>query len=166
MKYSKSQTLNHMESVNKPECLKNLNDLIIKEGYDGVNNVFDNEVTILDLDCVESKNAMKERRTNRSSMDCTFAIEDEITGNVEMLLVELRFNYVNMQNLTRRKLLDKVSGSRIALGSSVKINDDNIFIFKSELKEQAKSRLFRMLPKIPNNYLVMDMLDLKATYLL
>lgn len=164
MKYSISQTLKHIESVNKPECLKNFNDMIVEEGYDGVVSVFDDNVIVLDLDCVESKNAIKERRTNRSSMDCTFAIEDVETGNVEMLLVELRFNYVTMKNLTRTKLIDKVSGSTIALGNSIKINEENVFIFKSELKEQAKSRLFRMLPKIPSNYLVMDIFELKTTY--
>lgn len=164
MKYCKTLTLKHIESINKSECLKNFNNLIVQEGYDGLKKVFSKEIVVLDLDCVESKNAINEKRTNRSSMDCTFAIKNEITGDFEMLLVELRFNYINMRNLTRIKLLDKVKGSTIALGNSVKINEYNIFIFKSDLKEQAKSRLFRMLPKIPNNYVVMDIFDLKASY--
>jgi hypothetical protein len=97
-------------------------------------------------------------------MDCTFAIEIEETDSYEMLMVELRYNYLNLQNLTRTKLLDKVSGSTLALGNSVIISNIFIFIFTTALKEQARSRLFRMIPRVPNNYVVMDIYELKAQY--
>lgn len=100
MKYSKSETLLHIVSINNPECLIVLNDLLFTEGYDGTEVVFNEDVTALDMDCVEINNARNEGKRNRnSSMDCTFAIKDEVNGDVEMLLVELRFNYKSLQNL-------------------------------------------------------------------
>jgi hypothetical protein len=164
MKYSKESTLKHSVSLNRTECLKAFNDLNIAEGYSGITDLFSSDVFVLDLDCVEAKIAADEHRIRRSSMDCTFAIEIEETDSYEMLMVELRYNYLNLQNLTRTKLLDKVSGSTLALGNSVIISNIFIFIFTTALKEQARSRLFRMIPRVPNNYVVMDIYELKAQY--
>lgn len=164
MKYSKGLTLIHPASLNKPECIKAFNDLNITEGYSGPSDLFSSDIIVLDLDCVEAKISADEHRIRRSSMDCTFAIENEETNSNEMLMVELRYNYSNLQNLTRTKLLDKVSGSTLALGNSVIISNIFIFIFTTILKEQARSRLFRMLPKVPSNYIVMDIYELKEKY--
>ncbi|TAG54367.1 MAG: hypothetical protein EAZ27_09135 [Cytophagales bacterium] len=163
MQYSKLATLNHAVSVKNPACVTNFNDLIIKEGFEGSEIVFQNDVIVLDMDCVESKNANAEKGDNLSSMDCTFAIEINKI-NVEMLMVEPRFNYKNLQNLDRKKLLDKVKGSTKALGNSEKINEKNVFIFNSYLKAQAKSRFSRMLPRIQDNYIAMDIFDLHNLY--
>ena len=164
MKYSRSLTISHPTALEKPECLKNFNALNIEEGFNGLVDLFDDSVIVLDLDCVELKNAMRERRNQNSSMDCVFAIHNEETGKSEMLLVELRYNYINMQNLTRKKLIDKDTFSRIVLGNSRFINSESIFIFHKDLKEQAKSRLFRMLPRVPSEYIVMDIYELKTQY--
>ncbi len=164
MKYSLLLTKNHPLSVSMPLCLKSFNDLNINEGFDGEVDLFDISVLVLDLDCVELKNAMIEHRNQNSSMDCTFAIHDIDTGVSEMLLVELRYNYTNMQNLTRKKLIEKDYFSRITLTSSTVINSKSIFIFHKDLKEQAKSRLFRMLPRVPSEFEVMDIYDLKSAY--
>lgn len=165
MKYSKPETLAHVVSINNPGCLTVFNDLVVKEGYDGVGNVFNDDIIVLDMDCIEINNARNEGNRNRnSSMDCTFAIKDEVNNNVEMLLVELRFNYQKLKKLKQEKLLDKVSGSTLALGTSVPISTTYVFIFKTNLKEQARSWFFRRFPTIPRNYVVMDILDLKAIY--
>jgi hypothetical protein len=165
MKYSKSETLSHLVSTNNPGCLCIYQDLIITEGYDGSECVFDRDVIVLDMDCVEIKNAINEGNRNRnSSMDCAFAIKDDKNGNVEILLVELRFNYKSLQNLKQDKLLSKVSGTILALGNSVSISDNYIFIFNSNLKAQARSWFFRKFPTIPRNYTVMDIFELKTNF--
>ncbi len=161
MKYSKIKTLTLSNSLNKSECLVNFNDLIINEGYTGV-LVFNETDIVLDMDCVELKIAQSEHRVNNSSMDCAFVIDDE--SNEEVLLVELRFNYKNMKNLDRNKLLKKVLGSTLAIDNSIPINNKYIFIFKKSLVQQAKNRLYRMMPKIPNNYLSMSIQELKTEY--
>lgn len=164
MKYSRELTENHPMALDKPECLKNFNDLNLNEGFDGVIDLFDDSIIVLDLDCVELKDAKRERRNQNSSMDCTFAIQDETTGNSQMLLVELRYNYTNMQNLTRKKLIDKDTFSRLALGNSTTSTPESIFIFHKDLNAQAKSRLFRMLPRVPSEFVVMDIYELKTEY--
>ena len=95
-------------------------------------------------------------------MDCTFAISDD--SKTEMLLVEFRFNYKNLQNLNRNKLVDKVECSQEILGNSIPINEKSIFIFQKNLKAQAQSRIYRMYPRVPNNYLAMDLDDLKKFF--
>lgn len=164
MKYSRILTQNHPVSLIKPECLINFNDLNVTEGFDEIVDLFADNIIVLDLDCVELKNALTENRNKRSSMDCTFAIVVEGTVDHEMLMVELRYNYISMRNLSGKKLIEKVSGSTLALGDSTTINGKSIFIFKTDLKEQAKSRLFRMLPRVPSDYIIMDLYELKAQY--
>lgn len=95
-------------------------------------------------------------------MDTTFAISN--TSSIEMLLVELRFNYRNLSNLDRNELLGKVSGSINLLGNSVVINNNYIFIFQPNLIQQAINRLQRMNPRIPNNYIAMDLNQLISVY--
>ncbi|MCQ4142241.1 hypothetical protein [Chryseobacterium sp. EO14] len=163
MKYNKVETLKHVIAISYANCVKDYNQIVLDED-DSINllpTIFDN-VQVIDLDCVEKKLAGNERRNQKSTMDTTFAISDSL--RLEMLLVELRFNYINLANLNRKKLLDKVAGSTSILGSSIKINNDYIFIFKSNLIEQAKNRLLRMNPVIPSNYIVMDLQTLFDTY--
>lgn len=95
-------------------------------------------------------------------MDCSFAISDEEIVN--MLLVEFRFNYKNLANLPAGKLRDKVSGSFNLLGESPTIHNFYIFVFNNDLIQQAKSRFSRLNPRIPNNYIVMNIYELHNVY--
>jgi len=164
MRYSKDKTLNHVQSLAFPNCLKCLDLLVIREGLCNSSGLFNPDILVLDLDCVEACLASKERRLKVKSMDFAFAISGGEPTELFMVLVELRFNYKNLQNLNRVELLGKVDGSTIALGGSIPINEKKIFVFKDNLKEQAKSRLFRMNPQVPNNFIVMDVIELKETY--
>lgn len=163
MKYSKQKTASHIVAQTYPSCLVDIDQLIFKDDDSllEVGNEFDNS-DVIDLDGVEILRAQTERRNQKSTMDCTFAISDE--SKTEMLLVEFRFNYVNLQNLNRNKLVDKVECSHEILGDSIPINENSIFIFQKNLKAQAQSRLYRMYPRVPNNYLVMDLDDLKQFF--
>lgn len=164
MKYNKNETLNHIVSQKYPCCIKDYNDIILSEDDLLVSKPsYFKDVEAIDLDCVEIETAKLERRPIvHSTMDSAFAISD--VNNLEMLLVEFRFNYSNLSNLLRKKLLDKVSGSIVILGTSIKINDTYIFIFKPNLVQQARSRFRRMNPQLPNNFIAMDLIDLKTQY--
>jgi hypothetical protein len=162
MLYSQGDTLNHKIAVAYKACLLDLDDLIHQEDNLSVGNVGQfNSSVVIDLDSVEVLKAQAEVRQQNSTMDCSFAIKDKKT---EMLLVEFRFNYSNLKNLNRNKLISKVSGSILLLGNSIPINSNYIFIFHKNLVAQATSRFFRMNPRIPTNYIVMDLDYLKATY--
>lgn len=163
MKYSKQKSASHIIAQTYPSCFVDIDQLIFKDDDSllQVGNEFDNS-DVIDLDGVEILRAQRERRNQKSTMDCAFAISDD--SKTEMLLVEFRFNYVNLQNLNRNKLVDKVECSHEILGDSVPINENSIFIFQKNLKAQAQSRLYRMYPRVPNNYLVMDLDDLKQFF--
>ena len=163
MKYNKTETENHCILNSFNLCKKDVNEEILKydDSLNQLPNYFTN-VEIIDLDCIERNKAKLEKRLQCKTMDLTFAISDSFT--IEMLLVELRFNYFNLSNLDRKELLGKVSGSINLLGDKIKINDNYIFIFKPELKQQAINRLQRMNPKIPNTYIAMDLEDLISSY--
>lgn len=163
MKYNKKETENHPILISFNLCKKDFNEVILKDD-DSLNELpdFFNNINVIDLDCVELNKAKIEKRLQTKTMDLSFAISDLI--NIEMLLVELRFNYVNLSNLDRKELIGKVSGSIAILGDKIKINEKYIFIFKPELKQQAINRLQRMNPRIPNNYLATDLHGLIDIY--
>lgn len=163
MKYNKNKTLTHIISKTYPCCVKDYNEIVKHEdnSLTEVPNYF-TKTDVIDLDCVERERAKSEKRNQISTMDSTFAISDD--ENLEMLLIELRFNYKNLSNLNRQKLIDKVSGSLSILGNTVKISNTYIFIFQSNLVEQATNRMRRMNPIIPNNYVAMDLNKLIAQY--
>lgn len=163
MKYNKIETLNHIVSKSFSCCVKDFNEIILNEDdLLTVKPTFFSDVDVIDLDCVELNLARSQKRNQNSTMDSSFAISDK--SNLEMLLVELRFNYTNLSNLSRQKLLDKVSGSISVLGNTVKINNTYIFIFQPNLVEQATNRFRRMVPIIPNNYVAMDLTELISKY--
>ncbi len=163
MKYNKVETKKHIVSQSYPCCVKDFNQIVLDEDDNLVTlPSFFTDVEVLDLDCVEIAVARSEHRNQNRTMDTTFAISDAIS--LEMLLVELRFNYTNLANLNRIELLEKVSGSELILGNSVKICKDYIFIFQPNLVQQAINRLQRMNPRIPNNYMAMDLNRLILMY--
>lgn len=162
MKYDRTLTLNHIKSMQHPACLIDFNSLIVKEGFNANLPVFENGIDVLDLDCVERVLAASAGRNQNKSMDCTFAIKDDT--NAELLLVEFRFNYQNMKNLTRTELIGKVQGSLSALGTSMNVHQNYVFIFQSNLKQQAINRLFRMNPRVPSSFLAKDIFELKSQY--
>ena len=163
IKYNRVETLNHASAKAYPNCIKDYNLLILSED----NNLnekpdFFSDVLVLDLDCAEIIKAKSEKRNQNSTMDSAFVIADE--KNKEILLVELRLNYKNLYNLNRKKLIDKVAGSCVLLGNSVKVHSDFIFIFQSNKVQEAKNRISRMIPSLNNNYKVMDLNSLLFRY--
>jgi len=164
MKYSNIITRNHPISLLYSTCLEDINILIVRDGYTGVTPLFTNNEIIINLDISEGRVASKENRSPNKSMDMAFGIANSDSSIRQMLMVELRFNYVNMKNLTRLELTGKVMGSTLVLGNTIPICGDFIFIFQPNLKAQAKNRFFRMDPKIGSNYIIKDIYELKAEY--
>jgi len=61
-----------------------------------------------------------------------------------MVLVELRLNYTNWKNLSKKELDEKISHSKIILGQSPLILNHFYFIFSSQIKNQAHNYLRRL----------------------
>lgn len=162
MKYNKEKTLKHEIADNFENCVKILDELIEDEGYSGPLPIFDVEVEVIDMDCVELISASNQGRDQNKSMDCAFIISDH--QNDKVVFAEFRFNYENLANLNRKSLIGKVTGSTAIIGGSVPVLQEYAFIFESSLLQQARSRLSRMNPVIPNNYKAFDVEGLKHKY--
>lgn len=163
-KYSKVETLSLAKRINKEQCLVDLNNLIINEGFSGTVPIFIQNEIVIDMDCVEKIVADEERRNRNKSMDCVLVIIDSVNSTKEILMVEFRFNYINMRNLDRNSLYGKVDGTKINLLNELNICNEYLFIFNSNMKQQAINRFRRMIPNLPINYIVLDIDDLKLRY--
>ncbi len=164
MKYCRKSTINHNIALSHNSCLQNINTLIIDEGYLGTDLFFTNEEIILNMDRAETIFAPLENRLQKKSMDMAFGIKSPDSINTKMLMVELRLNYKNPNNLNRAEIEEKVEGTSRILSNIPAIYKLYIFIFKTEQLEEAINRLYRMIPKINTNYVVMDIHQLKEKY--
>lgn len=162
MKYSLIETINFADFINKKESLVDLNQLIVKEGCIDNMPVFTNCEVVLDMDLVEKITAKTENRILNKSMDSSLIIEDK--QNKKVLLVEFRFNYVNMKNLDKNDLYGKVNGSSSVLNNISNIHNQFFFIFNSNLKYQAIRRLRNMVPSMPSHYVATDIEGLKNVF--
>lgn len=165
MRYCKLTTQNHKIISFCGSCLEDINTLICKEGYSGPSPLFTNSELVINMDCAEAllSNPSKKIQKNKS-MDMAFGITNESSTKIQMLMVELRLNYNNPNNLNREEIEGKVNGTSLILANIPPIYKRYIFIFKTEQLQEAISRLFRMIPKIQTNYVVMDIHQLKDTY--
>lgn len=165
MRYSKLSTIRHGILIGFKECLTNLNALILKEGCPQKDCCFDPDVIVLDMDCVESKVARSENRTNNKSMDSMLMTKDP-DGKDIAVFIEFRFNYKSMKNLRAKALRDKKKFSCKHLRQSGinEIHDNYFYVFDPNLKEQAR-RYFRSLyPSMPNNFKPITIRDLKDRF--
>lgn len=167
MKYDKQKTISHPVSITYSCCIQDFNE-VVKNEDDELNAkqytcVFLSSVEVLNLDCAKDKKYPIEVGKERpKSMDITFAISEN--NDSEMVLVDFKLNVRNPNTLKKDGLERKVSDSIVFLGNSIPIHNQYIFVFQPKRVQQARNRLQRMIPKIPNNYVAMDLQDLINRY--
>ena len=165
MKYCRNTTINHVISQTHTNCLIDLNSLIVREGFAGVNRLFVNGEIVLDLDLAETIFAgIENRKEKNKSMDMAFGLTNADATKRQMLLVELKFNVRDVYSLRKNDLEGKVESSCNLLGNDPAIYQRFIFIVKTENIQEAISRFFRMIPKIDSKYVVLDIHLLKEQY--
>lgn len=165
MKYSKEQTIHIATLLNKTTCLQDVNQLIFKEGCTEKMPFFIHQEEVLDMDCVEKQLAKEEgQRKKLKSMDSALVVVQESDATHKIILVEFRFNYKKMSNLTKVELFEKMAGSTNALENTLIIDDKYYFIFNANLKQQAINRFRRMVPSMPHNFIATDIHELKTLF--
>lgn len=135
MKYSKEVTETHRLSCQHKDCLQLISDCFTQEG--GKGNLFCQNETCINLDKIEKK---QHKNSPQATMDITIGIE---ASSKKMLLVELRFNYKNPKNIGKQEILDKIVHSKDLL-SDCAVHSEYIFIFKENVKNQARSHFNRL----------------------
>jgi hypothetical protein len=164
MKYCEQTTRGHeINQRTNGACLSSINEVIEKDDSTKTNLIFERDVIVINLDEAEKVISRGQQCKPSKSMDICFGLTNK-EFNLSILLVEFRFNYRNMRNLDKSELDGKLQGSKKLLGESISIKDEYIFIFQKDLQQQAKSRLQRMNPRVPSNYVVMNIYELKNKY--
>lgn len=167
MKYCINTTRNHPITTKYPQVLEDINDLLINESRDCVGYLvptFNNNESVINMDSLEAIVARDNNRARNKSMDLAFGINSADSINKEMVLVEIRLNYINPNNLNKEELEGKVNGSSQLLSGHHPIHNKYIFIFKSNQIQEAISRLRRMIPSINSGFIVMDVEQLQLSY--
>lgn len=167
MEYNKDKTINHSIVIQHPCCVQDFNEVVKKEDdglkiKDDVPN-FISDAKVLNIDDAKNEKYPIEMGEERpKSMDITFAISDN--NDSEMVLVDFKLNVRSPNTLKKDGLERKVSDSIVFLGNSIPIHNQYIFVFQPKKVQEARNRLQRMIPKIPNNYVAMDLQDLIKRY--
>lgn len=156
MKYSEELTLSCLNSslskVNPCEVIIFLDQMLDKEDDSKVYSVLvDKNISVLDMDILESCCAKYYQRRRHKSVDLAFIVTNGIESNT--VLAELRLNYTNPNHLKLKDLKEKVkTSSRQSKLFGYALYDKIYFVFSDEVKEQAKYRLSKMIPKAPSYY--------------
>jgi hypothetical protein len=162
MDYCRETTSTHPISLTYPQCLQDINSLIVDEGYLGLIPLFMYNETVLDLDDAEEFVAANENRDLAQSMDMAFGVTDKTSR--KMVMAELKFRMENPNNLSREELEGKVAGSINILGNEIEIYNKYFVIVRQDQIEQARSRLARMFPPIDPNFIPSDIISLQGYY--
>ena len=154
-KYCKETTIQHPIALKFENCVEDIGTVSIAEG--AKKSPFSHEVCI-NLDKVERLLAKKQKREAQRTMDISFGIK---YGNQKrILLCEYRLNYKNVNNLKKSELDLKISNSKSLVGQDPLVHNYYLFIFNSNLKNQAYHVLRRLYAN-NNTIEVMDLIDLK-----
>ncbi|MBS9766286.1 MAG: hypothetical protein KGV44_01945 [Flavobacteriaceae bacterium] len=166
MKYSRSKTITHPISTKHKDCVKDFNNVILNED-DSLNtkpSIFNN-VEVINTDCVEKERVEQMGGGDRNrTMDVAFAIAESSDCEIsEIIFVELKLNCINPNNLKRGELKGKVLGSTNLFSSST-IYKDYIIVVQPNKLQQTKSILNKLRFTIPDNFIPMDINELKRTF--
>ena len=121
---------------------KSLHDISLKD-YSR-DNYFRADIDAIDIDKCEEDLAVG---SQDMTMDAMVGIADYSCNtkvNARLLLVELRMDYDSTKTLRHSKLNGKVTHSRAIVHSALRVDEDNIFVFREDVVEQAKKWMFNM----------------------
>ncbi|MBD3583910.1 hypothetical protein [Flavobacterium selenitireducens] len=122
---------------------------------------------VINGDQLEAESTLAAGKTvfqKSKSVDLIFGVES-VDGNVkEFQFVELKLRTKNFFHLDKFSFRDKVNSSTIALGTSEKISSKYYIVFKKEILNQAERFLFRINPKLNNDFKAIDPEGLHALF--
>lgn len=121
---------------------KSLHDISLKDyPHD---TYFRTDIDAIDVDAAEKALFAEEQD---KTMDAMVGIADYSNNrmvNRRLLLVELRMDYDSTDCLRHSSLQGKVSHTRAIVHSEIRIDEDNVFVFRDDVVEQAKKWMFNM----------------------
>lgn len=119
---------------------KSLKDISLKD-YPN-ENYFHTDVDGIDIDQYEVDRKIADRDM---TMDAMIGVADYAHNravNSRLLLLELRMDYNSIRHLRHSSLHGKISHSRAVIGTYVRVEEENVFVFRKDVAEQAKKWMF------------------------
>lgn len=163
-KYCSYTTINHQIVANDKTHLEEINDIFQTEGYKGP-NLFAKNIKVINLDKFEIANAKSQKRNRCHTVDLTFGISrQDQRKSPMMVLVELRFKYINPYNLDKSELEKKVVYSKGIISNNPPICEQKIFVFQNEIKNTARYVLSRFFRNKLNSFRAVDAAELAQIY--
>jgi len=158
MKYNENLTKNHIQSKTYPLVLTNLVDLFIKEGCNLNPSPFDNNrCKVIDGDELEAFLASEKSINKKRSVDLIFVTKstDNLLKYVQFVEIKLR-SQEKFYFLDKFSLREKVSCSSLAMGNSIPIANKYYIVFQTNLLNEAERFLFRINPRLNNDFKAID----------
>lgn len=154
--YCFTTTTNHPVAQQYEDCLELLDDITQNESNTNIKTPFLGE-KVLNLDKVEKATS---RVRNNATMDVTFGISKNQGKSGQVLLCEYRLNYKSVNKISKSGLDAKIKGSKDLLGSEIPIYTPYLFVFNSNIKASAVSKLRRFSNNKKGLYRAVDIQEL------
>ena len=96
----------------------------------------------IDIDQFEADQAIADRDMTMDAMVGIADFSNNHIVNNRLLLLELRMDYKSIRHLRPDKLQGKISHTRSVIGKAVRVDEENVFVFRKDVSEQAKKWMF------------------------
>lgn len=160
MKYCKDTTTEHPLCKLYPICQELLNIIFHTEGCKETLFSFE---TGLNLDKVETERC-KGKASREATMDLALGVSNEGKSK-QMLLVEMKFNSKQPQNISKKEIDSKIKHAIDLLSQEVPIAERKIVLFGDKQIQVAKHYISRLYAKSPKTAIaVMTAREFNETY--
>lgn len=96
----------------------------------------------IDIDQFEVDHSIDNRDMTMDAMVGVADYSNNRTVNNRLLLLELRMDYDSTKNLRHNKLCGKINHTREVIGTSVRVDEEHVFVFRKDVTEEAKKWMF------------------------
>lgn len=168
MSYCSKSTISHYVVSKYPSIVENAFELFKNEGCKlGTKSPFFEkyDIMIINGDILEENFCFEDGRnlaTKNKSVDVIFATNDSIKSMMQF--VELKLKCVNVYSLEKMSFRGKANSSSKALGNSVKISKKYYLIFDESVIEEAIRFLFRINPRLDNDFVALTIPQLHSKF--
>ena len=104
----------------------------------------------IDIDLFEVDRAIANRDMTMDAMVGVADYSNNRPVNKRILLLELRMDYDSTRHLSHGKLNGKINHTRAAIGTAVRVDEENLFVFRDDVAEQAKKWMFSISQEHPD----------------
>lgn len=169
MKYCENFTKSHIQSLTHPIILKSIKTFLQDEGCTLNPSPFDNCNSIIingdKLEEVLTLSAGKTIFDKKKSVDLIFGIKSLDDTIKEFQFVELKLRTKkDFYHLNKYSFRDKVNASTNALGNSQPISKKYLIVFKKDILNVADRFLFRLNPRLSNDFKAIDISSLHTMF--